>query len=268
MTDPLGRSPRDSLFSWEKPGTMRATGQGYPQIPLRRPRPNKSDLDGTGRLLDLGCGTGQLDSPSPKHVAETVGMDPEPEMLAELTPQASGQPNITNVTWIQGNAADLPGEFGRFRLVTMGRSFHWMDRATSPRNPRSHRVEDSGGLVVANDSCLVRPVYRMAASHRGHPTSFPAAGLNTTDQRPDALINSAAIPPARGDPDPVIFRADTPTDMYKFDRPWTLEQINRIPQFDLTTATPTARRPTDRIRTSNHQMHCSRSSRPGSSPSQ
>ena len=50
----------------------------------------------------------------------------------------------------------LPGEFGRFRLVTMGRSFHWMDREQI-LTALDRMVDEDGGLVIANDSCLVRP---------------------------------------------------------------------------------------------------------------
>jgi 2-polyprenyl-3-methyl-5-hydroxy-6-metoxy-1,4-benzoquinol methylase len=84
-------------------------------------------LDGTGRLLDLGCGTGQLTLPLAAHVAEAVGMDPESEMLTEAIRQAREQA-IANVSWIQGDSAHLPRDLGHFTLVTMGRSFHWMDR--------------------------------------------------------------------------------------------------------------------------------------------
>jgi SAM-dependent methyltransferase len=45
-------------------------------------------LDGTGRLLDLGCGTGQLIVGLAAHVAEAIGIDPEPEMLTEAAGQA------------------------------------------------------------------------------------------------------------------------------------------------------------------------------------
>ena len=48
-------------------------------------------LDGTGRLLDLGCGTGQLVIPLAAHVAEAVGMDPEPEMLVEAAEMRTGR---------------------------------------------------------------------------------------------------------------------------------------------------------------------------------
>ncbi|MDP4510159.1 class I SAM-dependent methyltransferase [Nonomuraea turcica] len=45
-------------------------------------------LDGSGRLLDLGCGTGQLTIPLADHVAEATGMDPEPDMLTEAAQHA------------------------------------------------------------------------------------------------------------------------------------------------------------------------------------
>ena len=43
-------------------------------------------LDGTGRLLDLGCGPGPLAVPLARHFDEVVAVDVEAEMLAELPP--------------------------------------------------------------------------------------------------------------------------------------------------------------------------------------
>ena len=106
-------------------------------------------------MLDLGCGTGQLTLPLARHVAAAVGMDPEPEMLAEAAGQAEAN-GVTNVTWTQGSSADLPANLRRFRLVTMGRSFHWMDRE-QVLAVLDGMVDDEGGVVLANDSCLVRP---------------------------------------------------------------------------------------------------------------
>jgi ubiquinone/menaquinone biosynthesis C-methylase UbiE len=111
-------------------------------------------LDGTGRLLDLGCGTGQLTLRLAEHVATAIGIDPEPEMLTEAASQARAA-GVGNVTWAQGSSADLPGELGHFDLVTMGRSFHWMDRERVLA-ALDGMVDDDGGLVIANDSCLVR----------------------------------------------------------------------------------------------------------------
>ena len=111
-------------------------------------------LDGTGRLLDLGCGTGQLTLRLAEHVAASIGVDPEPEMLNEAARRAQAA-GVGNVSWAQGSSADLPGELGRFDLVTMGRSFHWMDREQF-LTALDGMVNDNGGLVIANDSCLIR----------------------------------------------------------------------------------------------------------------
>ncbi|WP_069161265.1 class I SAM-dependent methyltransferase [Nocardia altamirensis] len=112
-------------------------------------------LDRTGRLLDLGCGTGQLTVPLAAHVGAAVGVDPEIEMLVEAAIQAEAA-HVANVAWVRGSSVDLPGRFGSFRLVTMGRSFHWMDREQVLSALDGMVVED-GGIVIANDSCLVRP---------------------------------------------------------------------------------------------------------------
>lgn len=50
---------------------------------------------------------------------------------------------------------DLPGELGHFDLVTMRRSFHWMDRE-QVLTALDGMVDNDGGLVIANDSCLIR----------------------------------------------------------------------------------------------------------------
>jgi ubiquinone/menaquinone biosynthesis C-methylase UbiE len=110
-------------------------------------------LDGTGRLLDLGCGGGQLTLPLARHVAEAIGMDPEPEMLTEAVKSAQSA-HVTNVAWVQGSSADLPRDLGEFRLVTMGRSFHWMDRE-QVLETLDDMVHDDGGVVIVNDGCLV-----------------------------------------------------------------------------------------------------------------
>ncbi|ULN32752.1 class I SAM-dependent methyltransferase [Mycolicibacterium smegmatis] len=78
-------------------------------------------LDGTGRLLDLGCGAGQLTLPLAAHVAEAVGLDPESEMLSEAA-RLTRDLGVTNVTWLQGSSAQVQADLGHFRLVTMGRS--------------------------------------------------------------------------------------------------------------------------------------------------
>lgn len=86
-------------------------------------------LDGSGRLLDAGCGPGVLALELAGRFQETVGFDPDPDMLKEAARLAAAR-QIGRVRWLQGRAEDLPAlSLGRFRLVTFGQSFHWTDRA-------------------------------------------------------------------------------------------------------------------------------------------
>ena len=76
------------------------------------------------RLLDLGCGPGPLARAFAPYVADVVGVDPEPEMLRRARAESPA-----NASWVEGSSRDVGPALGRFRLATMGRSFHWMDRA-------------------------------------------------------------------------------------------------------------------------------------------
>lgn len=84
-------------------------------------------LDGTGRLLDLGCGTGHLTLPLAPLFQEAVGVEPDPEMLREAD-RLARQRDVRTVQWVRGVGEDLPPSLGAFRLVTIASAWHWMDR--------------------------------------------------------------------------------------------------------------------------------------------
>lgn len=96
------------------------------------------------RVMDLGCGPGQIAVALAPLAGEVVGIDPEPEMLA-VAAEAAARAGV-RIAWRQGSSYDLGPELGRFRLVTMGRSFHWMDRVETLR--RLDTMIDPGGAVV------------------------------------------------------------------------------------------------------------------------
>jgi ubiquinone/menaquinone biosynthesis C-methylase UbiE len=84
-------------------------------------------LDGSGRLLDVGCGPGILTVRLAHLFEEAVGLDPDPEMIAEGR-RAAQERGIANITWVQALAEDLPGVApGPYRVVTFGSSFWWTD---------------------------------------------------------------------------------------------------------------------------------------------
>lgn len=102
-------------------------------------------VDGQSRVLDLGCGAGQLTLPFAAHAGEVVGMDPNPEMLAVGRERAKAA-GIENVGWVEGSDADLHEGLGPVRLTTIGRAFHWMDRDRTLERLRG--CTDSGGGVA------------------------------------------------------------------------------------------------------------------------
>jgi SAM-dependent methyltransferase len=88
---------------------------------------DEAGLDGTGRLLDAGCGPGVLTVRLAPLFAQAVGLDPDAAMLAEGR-RAAGEKAVMNIRWVQGLAEDLPAIApGPYRLVTFGLSFHWTD---------------------------------------------------------------------------------------------------------------------------------------------
>jgi SAM-dependent methyltransferase len=84
-------------------------------------------LDGAGRLIDVGCGPGIITLALAHLFEEVVGVDPDPDMLAEAQ-RGAERAGISNIRLIQSHAERLTPDFGPFRLATFGRSFHWMDR--------------------------------------------------------------------------------------------------------------------------------------------
>jgi SAM-dependent methyltransferase len=98
------------------------------------------------RVLDLGCGPGQLAIAFAAFAKTVVGVDPEPEMLRIARARAP-----QSVQWIEGSSYDLGLHWGSFRLVTMGRSFHWMDRQETLRR-LDGMIEPGGAVALFHDS--------------------------------------------------------------------------------------------------------------------
>jgi SAM-dependent methyltransferase len=80
-------------------------------------------------VLDLGSGPGLLAVPFALAGMAVTAADPEPAML-EAAGAAARAAGVALSLW-QGGSYDLTPEMGPYRLVAIGRAFHWMDRAAT-----------------------------------------------------------------------------------------------------------------------------------------
>ena len=112
-------------------------------------------LDGTGRLLDLGCGPGPVAIALAHLFEEVLAMDPDDGMRAEGE-RIARERGINNIEWRFGGSKDLSPALGQFRLVTMGNSFHWMDRART-LDALYDLVTHGGGIAVVGEGAPIPP---------------------------------------------------------------------------------------------------------------
>ncbi|MGE5152303.1 MAG: class I SAM-dependent methyltransferase [Rhodospirillaceae bacterium] len=105
------------------------------------------------RVLDLGCGPGPLARRFAQLAREVVAMDPTPEMLSAARTLAGQTPNIR---FVAGSSYDLGPPLGRFHLVVMGRSFHWMDRVDTLKRLEP-MIEPAGAVALFQDSAPAVP---------------------------------------------------------------------------------------------------------------
>jgi SAM-dependent methyltransferase len=102
-------------------------------------------LDGTGTLIDVGCGPGVLAVQLAPLFDTVIGIDPEPEMLAEAGRHAADQAVTAN--WVEARAEDLAVlDLPPAGVVTFGQSIHWTDR--QPVLATVHRLLVAGGAVA------------------------------------------------------------------------------------------------------------------------
>lgn len=121
-----------------------------------------TDLTGEDRVLDLGCGPGMLAGAFAPLVKEVIAIDPEPEMLRIAEAEFGGAGTIR---FMQGSSFDLPADLDRFRVVTMGRSFHWMDRAATLRLLDT-MIEPDGAVALFDSEHLDLPENAWSADYR------------------------------------------------------------------------------------------------------
>ncbi|GAA2802386.1 class I SAM-dependent methyltransferase [Crossiella cryophila] len=111
-------------------------------------------LDGSGRLLDIGCGPGSLTLLLANRFEQAIGIDADADMVSAARGHAA-EAGIANTRWHCLRAEELPAGLGEFRLITFAQSFHWLDRP---------RVAAAAlGMLTADGACA----HVHATTHQG-----------------------------------------------------------------------------------------------------
>ena len=106
------------------------------------------------RILDIGCGTGQVAQAMEGKCKEMVCVDTDPEML-KLAKRDTKDSKI-KFTWINRDAkdlGDLKKEMGTFKIATICRAFHWMNQQQVLRD-LDGLIDGDGGIAVFGDWSL------------------------------------------------------------------------------------------------------------------
>ena len=96
-----------------------------------------------GRVLDVGCGSGQSSVALAAVAGQVIAIDPSQSMLDQA-------PAYPNVCYRLGCAEELNAEAGKFDLVSAGSALHWFDQARFYGQCREVLAE-AGLLAVYND---------------------------------------------------------------------------------------------------------------------
>ena len=161
----------------------------------------KLSLDGSGRLLDCGCGPGSLTLLLAPRFSEAVGIDADPDMIAQARAEAAragrskasprgddspstprrGASSASSVRFQHMRAEAMPGGLGTFQLITFAQSFHWVDQPRVARTALG-MLEPGGAFAlvhatthegVADDDPLPSPrpprsgITKLVASYLG-----------------------------------------------------------------------------------------------------
>ncbi len=113
-------------------------------------------LDGTGVLLDAGCGPGVLELDLAVLFLQVIALDPEAGMLREGERRCL-LAGVENVRWVQGVAEDIPTlGIGPCRAATFGQSFHRV-RQLEVAEIVYDLLEAGGSLVLISNQVDGRP---------------------------------------------------------------------------------------------------------------
>lgn len=114
-------------------------------LPIAGRLVDRAGVDADDRVLDVGCGTGNVAITAARRDADVTGLDLEPSMLERARENAAVAG--VDVRWREGDAADLPFEDDAFD-VTLSALGHMLAEPQSAAGRELRRVTRPGGRVA------------------------------------------------------------------------------------------------------------------------
>lgn len=103
--------------------------------------------DGVRRLLDVGTGTGFVITALDPYFDDTIGVDPDEELLTVAARSLSSEIAQRRVALVHGTAEGFTVPSGwQPQLITVCRAFHWFDRARFLT--RARELLAPGGVIA------------------------------------------------------------------------------------------------------------------------
>jgi len=162
---------------------------GYPSLLIERVA-ELIGLERGHRVLDLGTGPGFLAIGFAAHSDHVTAIDPSPDML-EAT-RANAAANGVDITVALGSSYDLAAELAPLRLVTIGRAFHWMDRANTLRR-LDELIEPGGAVALFSDKSPAVPANAWDEAYSKVREKHSAADRLGPETRATPLSNDAVL---------------------------------------------------------------------------
>ena len=103
----------------------------------------------SGSVLDVACGPGILSAAIAKSARDVVAFDLTPQMLKKAA-QRCAEAGVGNVTFREGNAAELPFADANFDAVVTRLSVHHFDRPARAISEIFRVLRPGGRFVVAD----------------------------------------------------------------------------------------------------------------------
>jgi SAM-dependent methyltransferase len=158
MGDASSRPPEPTFRS----GLFEGTAQDYDRYRLPYPDNLVARIreqvrpDGTGRLVDLGAGTGQVARALRPCFADVIAVDPEPDMVEYGRARSAREGDA--IDWRLGRAEDADFPAASIDVVASGNAFHRFDRPVVAKKAAAW-LRPNGAILLMWSNSFTDPAW-------------------------------------------------------------------------------------------------------------